>query len=305
MEISMNRKSLMRCSQVGCLVWACGIACVWRPAFASYMAPEDAPAMGLYVLDTSSSQALNLSGSASIVTDGVYVNSSSSTAIKTSGTALVTARNIMVVGNASFGSSPGYAGVLAASSSPCADPCAGTSMPSSAGMTDRGAVSVSSGSQTIQPGYYSGAVKVSGGATLNLAPGVYILGAGLTVSSSTLTGEGVSIVVLGGGVTMSGGSPISLNTSTTAPLNSMTIAQPASNTNKMSLSGGSEFTLGGIIWCPGAKADLSGSSSASGVGPAMGQSFVAKTVNLSGSSTIRIGRTSAPVPVPSAASLMD
>jgi hypothetical protein len=256
--------------------------------------PGAAPSFGLYVLDPSASQALNLSGSASVVAQGIFVNSSSSTAVKTSGSALMQAQTIMVVGNASYGSNPGYSGALTTGCTPCSDPCGSTSCPSSSGMTDLGSVTVSSGSRTISPGYYSGQIKVSGGATLNLSPGVYVLGAGINVSSSTLTGEGVSLIILGGSVTMSGGSPITLNSASPAPFGGISIAQPASNTQKVTLSGGSSFSIGGIIWCPGAAADLSGSSSATG--PAMGMSFICKTVNLSGSSMIRVGRINGTLP---------
>lgn len=300
----MNRKNMMRFTGVGCLVWACGIVCLWRPVYASYMAPGDPPPTGLFVMDTGvTSKALNMSGSSTLIANGVFVNSSDAKAVVTSGSAAITARDIMVVGSTNFGSSPGYTGTLTCSCAAQPDPCSGLTIPTSSGMTDKGSFSTSTNA-TIQPGYYSGQVKVSGG-TLTFAPGVYVLGNGLDVSSASIAGEGVTLVIAGGKLNFSGSSSAQMNTTTTAPVAGATVIQPSSNTNKITLSGGSSFVLGGIIYAPSAPADLSGSSSTTGGGPTFGESFICKTANLSGSASIKIGRTYGVLPTPSAAATMD
>jgi hypothetical protein len=301
----MNSKVLMRCTAIGCLAWAGTIACLWRPAFAAYAGPSSPAPTGLFAMDTGNTQqAVDMSGSSTLIADGVYVNSSNANALKTSGSAKVTARNIMIVGNASWGSNPGYSGTLTCGCAAAIDPCSGVSIPTSSGMTDKGTIN-SSSSITVSPGYYSGGLSISGG-TMTLQPGLYILGNGLSVSSSSVVGEGVTIVVQGGKVNFSGSASASLNVNTPAPLSGVTIAQPASNTNKLTLSGGASFVIGGIIYAKGAQADLSGSSTAAGQGPTFGESFICKTVTLSGSASIKIGRGSgAAVPLPTASTPMD
>ena len=160
-------------------------------------------------------------------------------------------------------------------------------------LNDLGSVTLSGGAKTISsPSYSSGGITVSGGDTLTLSPGVYLLGRGVSASSSNIVGEAVALVTLGGAVGMSGGSIVNLNTTMPSALANLTIAQLASNTNKVTLSGGSDFLVGG-------------SSSTVGTGPNFGEWFVVKTVVLSGSASVKIDRTGGTLPTLPSQMLMD
>jgi hypothetical protein len=72
------------------------------------------------------------------------------------------------------------------------DPLANVPDPTTAGLTNRGSTTVSSG--TLQPGIYS-SITVTGG-TVTMAPGIYYIqsGGSLNVTGGTLQGTGVMIV---------------------------------------------------------------------------------------------------------------
>jgi hypothetical protein len=93
----------------------------------------------------------------------------------------------------------------------------------------------------------------------------------------------------GGSLSISGSSAFTLTPTTSGALNGVVIAQPASNTHALSLSGGSSMNISGTIYAPGAALTLSGSGAVTGEGPQMGDLVVAKRVTLTGTGSIKIG----------------
>src|SRR5262249_6822863 len=144
----------------------------------------------------SASGALSMSGGAGINVGGaVVVDSSSSSAITLTGSGLVQASLIEAVGGIGKSPSSSFIPGVVHLSSPVPDPFASLTGPSTAGMTNYGAFSLSgSSSQTINPGIYT-SISVSNKAQLTMNPGVYIIeGGGFTVTSSaSVTGAGVMI----------------------------------------------------------------------------------------------------------------
>jgi len=245
---------------------------------------------GIVVLDPSAQAALTLSGSSMVQCPAAYVCSSDKKSVTGSGSALIDTPSLCTFGGCSFSGSSRCTGTTTHTPAPYADPLAGLKIPTSAGVKDLGTIAVKGGSKTIQPGYYSGGISVSGGAKVTFAPGVYFVGGkGLSVSSSSISGQGVCIVMLSGGVAFSGGTTATLTPPTTGAMAGVVIAQPVTNTSKMALSGGTGISIGGAIYAPGAHADLSGSSSVQGKGPQFGDSVVFQTLTLSGSGLIKIG----------------
>ena len=93
-----------------------------------------------------------------------------------------------------------------------------------------------------------------------LAPGIYILNAGMSLSGQTdLTGTGVLLYFAGGSLTMSGGSSMHISGYASDPYQGIAIWQPRSNTNDMTFSGGSNGTsVGGLVYAPTAQVISSG-----------------------------------------------
>lgn len=259
---------------------------------ASALAAGGPTGSGLVVLDTGSSGALSMVGNAriQIPARAVYVNSSHDQAVKTTGTAVLDAPYLYVVGGAQFGGSSMCTGDVVCSGSPYQDPFSGLAMPSGAGMTDHGARAISGGTVALQPGYYSGGVSITGNASVRMDPGTYVIGGdGFRLTSGSLSGDGVTLVIAHGSLSIAGSSSIMLTPPGSGSLEGMVLVQPSSNTSAMSLAGGSNFTIRGSIYTPGAQLTMVGNSALQGDGPLMGDLVVTKRVELRGTSLIKIG----------------
>ena len=142
--------------------------------------------VSILVLDPTANGALSLSGNATINVPGtVVVDSSSSSALTASGSAVVKAGSIQVVGKVQKSGSATFTPAPVTGASPVADPLAHLAAPSTSGLTNYGAVTVSgSSSKTLLPGIYS-QISISGSASVTLDPGIYIIeGGGFTVSGT-------------------------------------------------------------------------------------------------------------------------
>jgi Putative Flp pilus-assembly TadE/G-like len=176
----------------------------------------------IYVMDPSASNALVVSGSASLSSScGIIVNSSSSQAMVSSGSACISAAAIGVNGNYTSGSCAPIptpkTGVPAAP-----DPLASLAAPS-VGSCDFTNTSVRTvGTTTLSQGVYCNGITVSGNGVLaKLNPGLYILnGGGLTVSGgANIQGTDVTFYNTQGAasykpIVVSGGSSSSLSAPT-------------------------------------------------------------------------------------------
>lgn len=245
---------------------------------------------GLVVLDRSADGALRLVGNSrvEIPARAVYVNSSSGSAVDTSGSAVLDTPNLYLVGDAQLGGGSYCTGTIHRSANPYADPFAGVRIPNGQDMTNRGAMSISGGSRTLQPGYYPSGVSISGNAEVSMAPGVYVIHGNFRVSSGSLSGQGVAVVMLDGSMDIRG-QGLQLSPPITGDLVGLVIAQPSSNSNEMRIAGGSEVILSGGIYAPSARLYLTGNSTTVGTGPQMGDLVVAGRVTLAGTASILIG----------------
>src|SRR5262245_18003502 len=245
---------------------------------------------GIMVLDsTATNGPLQMSGSARMKTNIVYVNSSAANGANISGSAVLDTSELDVVGGAKLAGSWSCTGKVVGFPGPALDPFATLSIPAADTANNLGSVSVSGVTRTLSPGYYSGGISVSGGGHVIFNPGVYVVGNGVTISSSSAVGDGVTFVILGGKFTLSGGSTAALTPNMAGPLAGVLLAQPLTNTSNMTLSGGCGISMTGVIWAPVAKVTVSGSSTIAGQGPLMGDMLVAKRVTISGSGMIFVG----------------
>jgi hypothetical protein len=228
----------------------------------------------IFVLNPSASGALTLTGSVNITIGGaVVVDSSSASALSAGGTSQIHAGVIDVVGGVSAGGGAILAPTPVTGIKPLADPLAGLAAPGSG--ANLGAINLSKGSLTINPGTYT-QIKVSGtGTVLTMNPGIYIIaGGGFSVSNSAqVQGLGVTIYNAGsnilpnsgtatfGAISLGSSGAIGLSAPTTGPYAGILIFQSRDNTQTMSLGASSVTGLSGTIYAPSALLSLSGGAS--------------------------------------------
>ncbi len=143
----------------------------------------------------------------------------------------------------------------------------------------------------LSPGIYTKDPSISGNQTLTLQPGLYCFYNGFTISGSnpTLTGNGVTIAMMGGGMKVAGGVTVNLSApAQNAPLPAvpgMLIYQPPSNTSNMQLGGNTKSAMSGTIFAPSAVISFSGTST---VGSCFGLQIIGDTVIINGTPNVCI-----------------
>jgi hypothetical protein len=142
----------------------------------------------VFTLDPSASDAFH-NDNAINSSCGIMVDSSSSTALQSSGT--ITAPNVGIVGNSN--DKARITGTVTTGIAAAPDPLAYLPAPA-VGACNQTNFSKSSGSWNLNPGVYCGGITLHGTATVTLAAGTYILlGGGLTSDvNSSITGNGVT-----------------------------------------------------------------------------------------------------------------
>jgi hypothetical protein len=137
---------------------------------------------------------------------------------------------------------------------------------------------------TIQPGTYCQAISMSGLSQLTLTTGTYVLQGGISMSGATsITATGpVTLYLQSGGISMSGTGGINLSAPTSGSYNGLLIWEASGNSSAMSLSGGSNQTLNGVVYVPNSPLTYSGGSSTN----ATNTTIVANQLTLSGTSYI-------------------
>jgi Ca2+-binding RTX toxin-like protein len=229
-----------------------------------------------YILSPNGSGVVNAVGSATInLPGGLFVDSNAASAVVASGAARVQPNGtLQVVGGINRTGSAVAA--KTGSVPPMGDPLASLPLPSLAGLTNFGAVTVSANSsRTLQPGIYT-SIQVTGSSHATLAAGNYvILGGGLTVSgSATLNGSTAGVFIFNAGsnyngttdggtygaITLGGSGSIYLAPAGTGPYAGILIFQSRANTKVINISGAATLTTSGIIYAPAAQLALGGSA---------------------------------------------
>ncbi len=266
----------------------------------------------LYTLDPSAPNSFSASGGANIRIDcGVVLNSSSTQAMNVSGGAKVSASFVSIVGNYSVSGGGVISPQPSTGQTAESDPLAYLPAPPVGGCYQTG-LSITT-NRTLDPGVYCNGIRISSGAKVTLNPGIYVLkGGGLNVSGgSSLSGSGVMFYNTAGGgysygsINISGGSTLTLAAPTTGTYAGILfyqdrgIASGAAST----FSGGSAMKLEGTLYFPTTSLNYSGGSSSS----AAYTSIVSKTVVFSGGCALNNDYSSLPggSPIKGAASLSE
>ena len=217
----------------------------------------------LFVLNSTASGALTLSGNASINLPGtVVVDSNATTALTASGNAKVTAGSILAVGGVSKSGNATLSPAASTGVASAPDPLASLSAPSAVGLMNYGSASNCSGTHSLNPGVFT-KISASGNARLTLNPGAYIIeGGGLSVTGNAVViGTGVMLYNTNskypgsggsfGSITLSGNGTLNLIASTRGAYAGIVLFQDRSNTQTITLSENAfEQGSGNIVYAP-------------------------------------------------------
>ncbi|MBM3153345.1 MAG: hypothetical protein FJZ96_14265 [Chloroflexi bacterium] len=111
---------------------------------------------------------------------------------------------------------------------------------------------------SMSPGNYTGTFPPSGVNTLN--SGVYCIYGDFRVNAKEkLSGSGVTIFMMTGGITWNGKGQIKLSAPNSGPYAGLLFFSPLSNTNRMTINGDSDSLLSGTIFMPAAPIEFNGS----------------------------------------------
>ena len=158
--------------------------------------------------------------------------------------------------------------------------------PSISGLPDKGTIK----SGPYSPGYYSGGIYVKPGDSVNLLPGVYILGGGALVKGS-LTANEAMLFIKTGSIDIQSGASITLTPPKSGTYEGVAIFQSRSNFNEAKItSNWTDTYIEGTIYFPENPAEL-------GPAESMGNQLIAKSLWIHGNGDLTInydGRNPAP-----------
>jgi Flp pilus assembly protein TadG len=245
----------------------------------------------ILALSTSAQKSIGMSGgSTNVVANNCTVasNSSSSDAVDLSGGAMLTAGKFTEVGNYQVsGSSTITAPIKNTYAAATVDPYAALAIPSYSGC-DHINYSQGNVAATINPGVYCGGITVSGGGTLNMNPGTYIVNGGsFNIQPGTVNASDVSVVVTSntgtwGVVNISGTSNVHISAPSSGAMRGVAIYVDRNDpVNTDNISGTSSLGVTGSIYMPSQNINYSGGSSN---GNPCTQ-LIALTITLSGGSS--------------------
>ena len=229
----------------------------------------------------------------------LYINSSSTQALQMSGGASINAVSAFITGNvstsggASLNTSKGtFTGVA-----PIGDPYAGVSIPSYSGCNQTNYTLSSGASATLSAGssgiyVFCNGLDLSGGASLTLNPGIYVIDSGsfnLSGGATFNAPGGVTIVLTSSTgsyatANFSGGSNVNITAPTSGPTAGLAFFQdrnaPSSGTD--SFSGGATQNITGAIYFPHQAVSYSGGTATGGSACTQ---LIAYTMTFSGGTT--------------------
>ena len=263
------------------------------------LGPPSGNPVCIHALHSSMSKAVNSTGGTSIEAEcDVFVNSSSSSSVTMTGGGTITANKACLHGGLCSGTvtpAPEDCGVRE-------DPFASMSPSTSAACTHTN-YSQSSGTYSLNPGVYCGGLTLTGGPTVALNPGTYVIRDGQLKMSGggSMTGIGVTFVFEGSAsVDLSGGGTYHLVAPTSGDFKSFVFFQrPSASPNEIAkMNGGGSTFFEGVIYLPTWETVITGGGSVATPSPF--SAYIAKNFRAVGGSTISVvydpERITVPVP---------
>jgi Flp pilus assembly protein TadG len=214
----------------------------------------------------------------------LYVNSPSQSALQLKGQATINAEAAFISGNYT---TSGQAALVTTAgtftgAAPANDPYSEVPIPSYSTNCDSGhtnySINGSDKSATLSPGVFCGGLSVSGGASVTLSPGTYIMNGGsFSISgNSTINGTGgVTIILTGSGsdyatASIAGGSTVNITAPTSGPLAGLAFfqdrnaPQPNNGNAPNSFTGGTNQNITGAIYFPNQGMTFNGGTTTGG-----------------------------------------
>jgi len=244
-----------------------------------------APGDCVYTL-ASTGVSLSLNGTTSVTTAcGIYVDSSGLGALTLVGGAnlAVTGAQINIVGNFSKDSNSMLSPMPITGLNASGDPLAGMPVPSITTPVNGGVSLGSHDVQTISQGVYTGLISLGSHSTLNLNPGTYVLEGGISVGGqATLSGSLVTLYIQGGSFSVAGGGSVNLTAPLSGTYQGISVFQSRTDTNAMSLVGGTTQFINGAVYVPAAGLSYTGGAS----GKSLSTLLITNTLTFVGNSHI-------------------
>jgi len=250
---------------------------------------NNGPASGcIYALDPSGVDiGMTGSGSLNLPDCGIVINSASSNALNVTGSGSITAESVGIVGNYKVTGSGTISPHPVTGIAPAADPLAYISAPawtSSSCLSDphfTGSTSHSIG-PTISGGTvcYNG-LNNTGSGSLTLQPGVYVINGSMSsTGSGSISGTGVTVYLAppNGSLSLTGSGSLTISAPTTGAYNGILFYEDRTDTNIMKVTGSGSSNLQGIFYAPNAALNLTGSS-----GTAINADLVVHALSMTGS----------------------
>jgi type II secretory pathway component PulJ len=219
--------------------------------------------VSLLALGTSSCSAgatgLRISGGSTRVYGDAYLNTADGVTCKAMNISSATYQaggTKILTGGSCLAGSGGVCPTTSAYSPAITDPYASLAAPSTAGMTSRSGCP----SGAAQPGVYAATLSISSNCTL--ASGVYVLQAGMNITSGTVTSAagGVLVYITGGTVSVSGAASVTLSAMTSGSYSGLVAWQAAADTSTITFSNTGPLSLAGAVYAPKAQVSHSTTS---------------------------------------------
>jgi hypothetical protein len=216
-------------------------------------------------LDTGSATGVAISNGASINLNqcGLAVDSTGPNALTVVGGAVLTTNKVTVSGGVSVSNGGSISVVPDTGQAAVGNPYSAAQIPAWSGCAygSAGNPYQVQGWQnpTLSPGVYCGGIAMSGGGTVKMNPGIYIINGGTFSPQGgvTLTGTGVTIVLTGSGsdyanVSIANGVNVTLTAPTTGPTAGLVFFQDAKapTSGISSFQGGASLILTGALYFP-------------------------------------------------------
>jgi hypothetical protein len=201
-----------------------------------------------------------------VLNGSIIVNSNAADAIFAQGSTTLTASEILVTGNYQTQGNAVITPTPQTGQPPVPDPLASLPAPDPTGLPVFPGQTIS-GVATLQPGVYTGLVKLEGNAFVTMQPGTYIFRGGLLVSGNArLVGNGVTLYVEGGRIEVQGNGRMSLTAPTSGTYAGITVFYARTNSNPLWLSGNAVQNIQGTVYLPRSLLHLEGNAN---FGPGM------------------------------------
>jgi hypothetical protein len=189
----------------------------------------------------------------------LFVNSSYSQALQISGKSSITARNILITGGYSSTGGSTLTPTPLTGQKALPDPLASLAAPSTTGMPVYSTSLICNTNSVLQPGVYLHPLVISGNSKVTFSPGTYVFDGGIDViGSATLSGSGVTLYNSGGSMIFDNTGAITLTPPASGTYARVTLFQARGNTLPVEFIGGMPVSISGDLYFPSAQVEVLG-----------------------------------------------